>query len=223
MKKRAFTKNPAHDEALEKLRENNGVLAAHSLGSGKTLLSLRAADMLGGKSLFITPASLVHNVEKEKIKHKLNPDTDVMSYQKAVNDIEKLKKQNYNLVVFDEAHKLRNTDTAMYQKLKEISQTAKHRLLLSATPAFNSPENLATLVNLAAGKEILPEDKEQFEKEFKKTEIVKPKIWDRILNGVKPYEVEKTVIPNKYLDVLSKHIHQYNALDENEKDFPSLT
>ena len=93
----------AHQEAIQKLKENGGLVAAHSLGSGKTLLSLRAARELGGKSLFITPASLVSNVHKEEDKHNIHTGAEVLSYEKAVNDADRLRKKDYNLVVFDEA------------------------------------------------------------------------------------------------------------------------
>ena len=55
----------------------HGIIAYHSLGSGKTLTALGAFDKaLAGnpkdRGLFVVPASLVENVYKEIDKHKLN-------------------------------------------------------------------------------------------------------------------------------------------------------
>jgi SNF2 family DNA or RNA helicase len=149
--------NPAHEEALAQLKANHGLIAAHSTGSGKTLLSLRAAQQAGGDSLFITPASLVGNVHKEIKKHKvkgINPE--VVSYEKATRDYDRLAKKHFNLVVMDEAHRLRNGDTDSSQKLSDLASRADNRLLLTATPIYNSPKDLNRLVNIAAGKKSSP-------------------------------------------------------------------
>jgi SNF2 family DNA or RNA helicase len=212
----------AHQEAIQKLKENGGLVAAHSLGSGKTLLSLRAARELGGKSLFITPASLVSNVHKEEDKHNIHTGAEVLSYEKAVNDADRLRKKDYNLVVFDEAHKLRNADTQRAKVLADIASRAKHRLLLTATPSYNNPEDLGKLVNIAANKTVFPSDHKKFEEEFTQTRTVKPKLLDRILHGAKPYTVDETHIPKKYEPYLKKFVHKYDATATVSEHFPSI-
>jgi SNF2 family DNA or RNA helicase len=216
--------NPAHEEALAQLKANHGLIAAHSTGSGKTLLSLRAAQQAGGDSLFITPASLVGNVHKEIKKHKvkgINPE--VVSYEKATRDYDRLAKKHFNLVVMDEAHRLRNGDTDSSQKLSDLASRADNRLLLTATPIYNSPKDLNRLVNIAAGKKVVPEDDKTYNREFIKKETIHPKVMDRLLHGARTYEVDSTEVPEKYKPVLEKYVHQYDATTEKPDDFPTTS
>ncbi|MFK5165319.1 hypothetical protein ACI3QP_12680, partial [Propionibacterium freudenreichii] len=54
---------------LDKLQRYGGVVAAHQVGSGKTLTSIAAGMQSGRPMEVITPASLVSNYEKEVAKH----------------------------------------------------------------------------------------------------------------------------------------------------------
>ena len=213
---------PAHEEALHKLEEEKGVVYAHSTGSGKTSLSLEAADRLGGNSLFITPASLVGNVEKERLKFKFKSKPEVLSYEKAINDIHRLNKKKYNLIVFDEAHKLRNATSERSKVLGDLAAKAQHRMLLTATPIFNRPSDLGRLVNIAAADHKIPEDPKKFHEEFTETKTVQPSFWDRIVHGAQPYTKESLVIPKKYQEDLISHVHHYDATEESAEHFPSI-
>jgi primosomal protein N' len=82
---------------VEKLKSNHPrLMAFHGLGSGKTLTGLMAARQAqkeGKDVIFITPAGLTKNIEKEQKKHKIQLDkkrTKTLSYEMAVKNKEEL-------------------------------------------------------------------------------------------------------------------------------------
>ena len=127
-----YTLKDHQRRVLSKLEKNPGVVVRHSPGSGKTLTALSAAENYIGRNpdkraLFVVPASLVTNIQKEIDKHGINlpqDAVDVLSYDKAVNRKDDLLKNNYGFVVADEAHKLRNTQTKRYKALNELISNA---------------------------------------------------------------------------------------------------
>jgi superfamily II DNA or RNA helicase len=67
-----------------------------------------------------------------------------------INNID-LNKNQYGLIIIDESHKFRNSETNMYQAIDSlIGQTypAPYVVLLSATPQNNSPEDLKNQIYL---------------------------------------------------------------------------
>lgn len=208
-------------EVLGQLDKDDGVIAAWSTGSGKTLLSLRAIEAAQKKhpnkrSLFVAPASLVDNIDKEIAKHGVKVDRskiDVMSYEKATRDADKLGVNDYNIAVADEAHKLRNSNTQRSKLLTEVFQKSPKRLLLTATPVYNHPGDVAPLMNIAAGHKVLPTDTKEFENRYVKW-VDRPKsLKEKILRT----EVEK--IPQltntyKLQPIFDKHVHHYDSTED---------
>lgn len=98
---------PHQQRVIDKLIKTpeHGVIAYHSLGSGKTFTALGAADAIlrdnpRKKALFVVPASLKTNVYDELKKHRLNKlknKIDVMSYERAANIAPELAKRHYAL------------------------------------------------------------------------------------------------------------------------------
>ena len=212
-----------HREVLDLLKQHHGVVAAHSTGSGKTLLSLKAMQQTGGNTLAITPASLVGNMHKEIAKHNIQVKPDVMSYEAAANRADELAKKHYDLVVLDEAHKIRNPDSSRTRAIRKITESANNRLLLTATPDYNSPRDMNTLVNTAAGKKVLPENQQEFDKKFLKSTLEMPSMRE-MLHGAYPH-MEKTYhVPHKAKRLLRDYVHQYDATKspEAQKHFPSV-
>jgi SNF2 family DNA or RNA helicase len=151
----AYTLQEHQSRVLEALKDNPGVVVAHSPGSGKTLTSLAAAEQYlrehkGKRALYVVPASLVTNIQKEMDKHQINlpkDRLDVVSYDKATRG---LNRDDYGFVVADEAHKLRNTGTKRYQTLRNLVAKADKRLLLTGTVDYNRLSDIAPVVNMAA-------------------------------------------------------------------------
>lgn len=189
-----------------------GVIAYHSMGSGKTLTALRATEEAlkqnpNSRGLFIVPAPLQENVRKEIKKHglgKLDKKIDVLSYDRAANLADKLKRKNYALTVFDEAHRLRNTDTSRVQKLKPLIQSSNKLLMLTGTAAYNHPSDMASLIKLINPDENIPTDRSAFEDAY-----IDNKTW-------------KLKNKKQLSSVLNKYVDRYQVPTNNE-NFPSVS
>lgn len=212
---------PHQQRVLEKLKASGGVLAAHEVGSGKTLTSLAAKDALGLPLEAITPAALVNNYGKEVQKHfdEAPEDIRVRSYERAVRnpDIDP-----GSLVVLDEAHRARNSGTQLSRKLLPEVINAKARLLLTGTPVYNNPADLAPLINTAAGKQVLPTGR-GFEGAYIGEKAVKPETIDRLRGWLMSYPVtegKKKVLKNKK-DLVNKLVGYVDVHRNDGTDFPS--
>lgn len=92
---------------------------------------------------FITTGSIGKISEEIDIVEELEDDTDDFDST--------LKKEKYGLILVDESHNFRNSETNKYRELKSlIEQTFPHPFvgLLSATPQNNSPEDLKNQIYL---------------------------------------------------------------------------
>ncbi|OQN96787.1 hypothetical protein B0A48_17347 [Cryoendolithus antarcticus] len=85
-------------------------------------------------------------------KSKRGYNVVVTSYQIAVKDINAIRNVTWHYLILDEAHNIRNFQTAMYQNLVRLKTSA--RLLLTGTPLQNSLGELwALLTFLTAGQQ----------------------------------------------------------------------
>jgi len=147
---------PHQLRVLQRLHNQPGLVVAHGLGTGKTLSSIAAAlQEGGGKTTALVPASLQENYKKEIAKHVTgDPGIDVRSQQ---GDVVKGIQKPSDLLIVDEAHRARETSSKLYQSI--MGYPAKKRMLLTATPVYNRPSDIAPLVNMAAGARVLPTDR----------------------------------------------------------------
>jgi uncharacterized Zn finger protein/superfamily II DNA or RNA helicase len=147
-----------------------GCILADDMGLGKTVQSIAAVLRLkeegslyreteGYGCLVIAPAALLINWEKElnrfaptlKVsryhgsRRKLDPSQDILltTYQTAVRDAEKLKKEKFSVLLVDEAHLMKNAETRISHTVKQLR--SKYRLALSGTPVENRLEDLRSL------------------------------------------------------------------------------
>lgn len=145
---------------------NGRAILADEVGLGKTIeagliLKEYLTRRLIKKVLIIVPASLVNQwaselYEKFFIKTtiaKKNPDWTLDNIQITSIDLAKrephrsiILDQQYDLLLIDEAHKLKNKQTKNYQFVRAISK--KYCLLLTATPIQNKLDDLFNLVSL---------------------------------------------------------------------------
>lgn len=225
--KLATTLLEPQQRVVDKLDNSPGVVAFHSLGSGKTYTSLAAAKKTldankDNKVLFITPASLVNNVYKEIDKHKLDIDKsrlEAVSYEKAVRDSENLLKNKYGLVVADEAHRLRNEGTKRDAAISKILSNADKRLLLSGTLSYNKLYDAARLVNIAANKKVLPSNEQEFNSKFIGSKKVSPGVIKSLL-GVKPGEVPTLKNTDELSKALNAYVDRHDAMESSKELFP---
>ena len=148
-----------------------GCILADDMGLGKTIqsitaiLRLKEEGLLNKKTeghhgcLVVAPAALLNNWEKEF--NRFAPSLNVMryhgserrfdkkndifltTYQTTVRDAEKLRKMTFSLLLVDEAHLMKNTQTRISRTVKNLRSV--YRLALSGTPVENRLEDLRSL------------------------------------------------------------------------------
>lgn len=154
------------DTARKVLFEMRGrAILADEVGLGKTIeagliLKEYLIRGLARKVLILVPASLVLQWVRElnqkfgipataqKKVHSWGADVVVASMDTAKRDPHKeiLLGQEYDLVIVDEAHKLKNKKTTNYQFMMQLRK--KYCLLLTATPVQNDLSELFNLISL---------------------------------------------------------------------------
>lgn len=154
------------DTAKKVLFEMRGrAILADEVGLGKTIeagliLKEYLIRGLARKVLILVPASLVLQWVRElndkfgipataqKKVHSWDNDIVVASMDTAKRDPHKeiLLNQEYDLVIVDEAHKLKNKKTTNYQFMVQLRK--KYCLLLTATPVQNDLSELFNLISL---------------------------------------------------------------------------
>jgi len=154
------------DTARKVLHEMRGrAILADEVGLGKTIeagLILKEYLIRGlvKKALILVPASLVLQWVRElngkfdipaiAQKRAYTWDNDVvvasMDTAKREPHRQKLLDSEYDLIIVDEAHKLKNKRTGNYQFINELRK--KYCLLLTATPVQNDMSELYNLITL---------------------------------------------------------------------------
>lgn len=212
---------PHQQRVVDRLQADDqpGLILMHGLGSGKTRSSIEAYKKLGLPAEVLLPAALKGNYEKELKKWvgKTPKDVRITSQQEIARKGANPEDFKNKLMIIDEAHRLRNEDTKLYKSLKGID--AKKRVLLTGTPIYNHPSDIGKLLNIAAGKDIMPERQPEFEKEFIQEKVVFPSFIHRVL-GVSPGQ-ELSVKNKDYLKAVFKKMIDYHAGDA--ENFPDVT
>jgi SNF2 family DNA or RNA helicase len=207
---------PHQQRVVDKMREQEGLIVVHGLGSGKTLTSIGVQDALKTPTTVVVPAALQENYRKELAKHTKGLKPEIRSLQDVA------RKQNLDdtdLLVIDEAHRARDAGSSTYKALQ--ANAAKKRLLLTASPFYNHPSDIAPLINLAAGQDILPGAKPAFEKRYIGLRKIKPSFLDR-LKGVTPGEVPylRGSRKDELRNLFGKYIDYHAGASEN---FPKVS
>ncbi|MBK3494122.1 DEAD/DEAH box helicase family protein [Viridibacillus sp. YIM B01967] len=155
-------------EVAEKVieRMNGKAILADEVGLGKTIeagLILKEYLIRGlvKKALILAPASLINQwVEELNYKFHIpaipykkniqieNYDVVVMSMDTAKKSPhkERIYAENYDMIIIDEAHKLKNHKTKIYEFVQSLKK--KFCLLLTATPIQNDVFELFYLISL---------------------------------------------------------------------------
>lgn len=163
-----------------------GLVVAHGLGSGKSLSSMAAQDALETPATVVLPAALRANYEKERAKHLTGKvqSADIHSLQ----NVARKGVPDSKLLIVDEAHRGRDPASATFRALRDAE--AEQKMLLTASPFYNSPHDLAPLINIAAQDRVLPNDKAEFDAKYTRFRQVNPGLWGRI-RGDKPGSVQE--------------------------------
>ena len=175
--------NDKENRVFRKLQNVPGLVLAHGLGTGKTRTSIQMANALGKPTSVVVPAALQDNYKKELNRWLGNvPDNfHIESQQSAA--VSGLRNPTDSTLIVDEAHRARDPNSKLLDALKQ-SQASK-RLLLTASPVYNHPSDLSPLVNMAANKQVLPENRAEFNNKFIGQKEIQPSFLGR-LRGIQP-------------------------------------
>ncbi|MYH50676.1 MAG: DUF2075 domain-containing protein [Gammaproteobacteria bacterium] len=148
--------------ALSIIKQHHGVVYADGVGTGKTEVGLAFVEEYavrrGQHVLIVVPAQLAEHWRNRL--HQTRLPAQVLSYQQFATDEQLLQptagsgrralsndKNAYRLVIFDEAHGLRNPDTTWYAAMSRLlGGEQKDLLLLTATPINNGLWDLCHMV-----------------------------------------------------------------------------
>ena len=208
---------PHQKRVVEKIKHQNGLVVAHEPGSGKTRTSIEVYKALGLPAEVVVPAALKSNYHKELKKWigSIPKDVKIKSQQLISRNGEVSTKHRENLLIVDEGHKGRNPESKLNKALREHHATK--RLVLTGTPIYNHPSDIASLVNLAADATLLPEDRQSFEERFVERKKVHPGFLASLM-GVSPGNEEALKNKHQLKAILSKYV-DFEPI--NQKDFPT--
>ena len=134
-------------------------LLADEMGLGKTVTALAAAERVGARSvLVICPASVRGGWRQEAAECGVSfPVLHVISYHGASSAaIRRDLLHHYDVVIMDEAHFLKSTDStrsaAVLGTERGLVRRGKYKWALTGTPVLNRPVELYPLLRVLNGK-----------------------------------------------------------------------
>lgn len=213
----------------DRIGDQEGLVAAHDMGSGKTLSAISAIDQVRQENenapvRVLTPASLRENFRKEVEKHTedglTGPKPELESHTGATR--EGPVEDDVAMRVVDEAHRARSTGSKFKDRLKK--SPADKNLLMTGTPVYNHPFEIGPLVNIAAGEHKLPETKSQFENKFVNEEEKYPGGISGLAYRVTGGEpgIEKKLDDSKSLRNPLKNYVDYYEPDKDNENYPDV-
>ena len=134
------------------------MLLYHSLGSGKTLSGLAAADASKIPYTAVVPASLRNNLRKEQEKFIDQPTATPSSIMSHTGVGLGRTIENPGSILVDEAHRFRNPNSAQAKNLVDAARKARQVVLLTGTPVVNDPSDFTVPYNIHTGEDMSPEE-----------------------------------------------------------------
>ena len=136
----------AVNDGLAKLREHNGFFLSDVVGLGKTvvvaMLLKKMESNLKKRVLVVIPPAVRTQWQDTFIEFNIS-SYDIVSLAK-LSSVDAFK---YEMVIVDESHKFKNSESQRYKQLYNICLNKKV-ILLSATPQNNTPSDLYNQIAL---------------------------------------------------------------------------
>lgn len=174
---------PHQEEAINhiinKCSSQKGLILYHQMGTGKTITALSFFLHFSKK---ITKTVLICPDEVKSIwineMGKLKLPNILIDKIISFKELDKLKKINLKstVIVIDECHNIIDWFYNNRDKVKPVIkklQECKKILLLTGTPVYRDESDILFLVNIAAGKDIVPYHSDQFREKYFRTKILK--------------------------------------------------
>lgn len=229
---------------------NGRAILADEVGLGKTLEAglIMKEYMIRGiarKILILTPASLVNQWVQElnekfyiqaaspRKKQAAWKDWDVtvtsIDMAKRENHKEEILSISYDLIIIDEAHKLKNHQTKNYQFVQSLKKT--YCLLLTATPIQNKLSDLFNLVSILKPGYLgnLTQFKKKYQSDAKKDQNIEHihslvgKVMIRNRRKDTGLDSSKRLVTNERLTFTDEEMKLYSELETLKSNHPSFT
>ena len=150
---RGFSYFPYQEAGIEFMKEHKRCLNADEPGTGKTI---QVAGLINETNvqrvLILCPASLRLNwgQELEKWVFRKLQHVEIISYDSAWRGrvFKELRDNNFDLVVMDEAHYLKNGDSKRSMAAQALAAQADRVVLLTGTPVMNRPKDLFIILRI---------------------------------------------------------------------------
>jgi SNF2 family DNA or RNA helicase len=207
---------PHQKEVAKRIQGQHGLLVYNSVGSGKSISAILAAEGLKDPATVIAPAATLGNFKREKQKVNTKVPYTIQSYEKFLQN----PKLTTPTLIIDESQRLRNIETSRAKALTLAAQNAKRVILLSGTPIVNTPDDISPVINMAAGSQRLPTDKKMFDDHYIRTQIYTPGMIGALF-GRKPSEYKYMINKDDFKKRISGLVHFYDNKN-NKKDFPEV-
>lgn len=164
--RRGMSLYPFQRVAVEYIEKNKNVLIGDSMGLGKTVETLGAMEHLESyPTLIVCPASLKQNwkneaknwLPKKRSINIINASDDDPTFRRRVIIInyallrkykDTLLEKDWEMIVADESHYLKNEDAKRTQNFKKVAKDVPYKLLLSGTPITNRPSELISQLKI---------------------------------------------------------------------------
>ena len=159
---------PYQKEGVLKAAKAGRVIIADDMGLGKTIQAIAVAEILAkefkiSNVLIVCPTSLKYQWKNEinkftqrsvlvvegaldKRKPQYNSDAffKIASYGVGLNDVDYLNQADFDLVILDEAQRIKNWKTKTAKGLKQLN--SQYAIILTGTPLENRLEELHSIV-----------------------------------------------------------------------------
>lgn len=140
-------------QALSVLEDMNGVIIADVVGLGKSIIASILGKVLNKRGIIICPPALMGDKQKQSGWAKYKEDFELYDWEiYSLGQLEQVEtflsdKNDFEVIIVDEAHRFRNQDTRDYDLLQNICRNKKV-ILLTATPFNNTPGDIFSMLKL---------------------------------------------------------------------------
>ena len=220
-------------KCVQKFKESDkGIIVYHGVGTGKTLTSIKCANLYPNMTpIFVTTASVVNQFTTDVKKYLINKKSFlVLSYEKFVKILDSRNlnlnnnhhMQNNNdfnniLLIVDEAHNLRSNKGRSQKILKFSKNIAKKTLFLTGTVFINSPYDIAHLINALANEKDthnlgFPSGEDSFQDKF----------YDYEPSNNPKIKIVRDADNKEYFKYITyQYVHKHTDRDDSD-DFPKV-
>lgn len=173
---------------------------------------LELFEKIRKENIFYTIINYELLYQRKRIKKKgENNEQELGDYV----DLNEIIKNNYDMVIIDEAHRFKNPDTETAKAIRMITQP-KYRLLLTGTPLEKELSNVFQLIDYVSPN-ILGDEKMTFQE---RRQLFEDLFLITSWNPFTYFFKEKIIVGVKNEDILNRRISPYILRRTSEQELP---